>query len=78
MLSIMGHSFGGSTAMMSCMKNKKFKGVCIALDPCLYIFDDPYLTKDMDIPLLAINSNFYCRLYPYFENKERMTKLSKY
>lgn len=60
--------------MYTAMNDQRITGAVIGLDPCIYVFDK----EETDLcafprPLLCINSeNFYRRLYPWFENDERI------
>ncbi|CAD8170126.1 unnamed protein product [Paramecium octaurelia] len=73
-ISIIGHSFGGSTAYAIAQTEKRITGACILYDPCLYIFDFEEKVK-LHIPLMSINADdFYRRLYSFMENDERLEK----
>ncbi|EAR87054.1 plasma platelet-activating factor acetylhydrolase (macronuclear) [Tetrahymena thermophila SB210] len=78
-ISILGHSFGGSTALYTAMNDQRITGVCIGLDPCVYV----YQKEEIDLcefprPLLCINSeDFYKRLYPWFQNDESLELIFK-
>jgi dienelactone hydrolase len=75
-VSIIGHSFGGTTAIYSSMVDKRITGVCIAYDPCLYILDENQSYESMTIPVYCINADeFYRTLYPYMHNDRRLEEL---
>jgi len=39
-VSIIGHSFGGSTAILTAFTDQRITGACIAYDPVIYIIDN--------------------------------------
>ena len=39
---IMGHSFGGSTALYTAINDRRITGSVISLDPCFFILEDSY------------------------------------
>lgn len=41
-LSIMGHSFGGTTALYATYLDNRIKGVCVSYDPCIFGMYDKY------------------------------------
>ena len=77
-ISIIGHSFGGTTALYTTIYDKRITGVCIGLDPCVYIFRNLDDLNAFPKPLLCINSeNFYKKIYPWFFNDEILENVFK-
>lgn len=67
-ISVLGHSFGGSTALYLAMNDQRISGVVVGLDPCVYVYQKEEINLcEFPRPLLCINSeDFYRRLYPWF------------
>lgn len=57
-LIIMGHSFGGATALNTLSKRKEFK-YCILLDPWMFPIKDEELHKKVHQPILFINTQTF-------------------
>lgn len=57
-LIMMGHSFGGSTALNTVSKRKEFK-YCVLLDPWMFPIKDEELHKTVHQPILFINTQTF-------------------
>lgn len=57
-LIMMGHSFGGATALSTVSKRKEFK-YCILLDPWMFPIKDEELYKRIQQPILFINTQTF-------------------
>lgn len=57
-LVMMGHSFGGATALNAVSKRKEFK-YCILLDPWMFPIKDEELHKKVQQPILFINTQTF-------------------
>lgn len=55
---MMGHSFGGATALNTISKRKEFK-YCILLDPWMFPIKDEELHKRVQQPILFINTQTF-------------------
>lgn len=75
---LMGHSFGGVTALYSAIKDLKdcISGV-VGFDSWLYPLEDDLLDSELDIPVLFINSETFPTRSPQYKLKERNLRLFK-
>ncbi|EAR90798.1 platelet-activating factor acetylhydrolase (macronuclear) [Tetrahymena thermophila SB210] len=71
---LMGHSFGGVTAVQAGMENKKFKAI-IGLDPWLYPQKDSVLTKKYNNPILIINTETFAEKNSYYRLNEKCQEI---
>lgn len=75
-LTIMGHSFGGITAIYSCFKeNERIRGGAIVLDPYVFPLSDEYLEKKWKLPFVSISTETFNKAISYGHNNIKLAKL---
>lgn len=75
-LTIMGHSFGGITAIYSCFKeSERIRGGAMVLDPYIFPLSDEYLEKKWKLPFISISTESFNKAISYGQNNLKLAKL---
>lgn len=70
-----GHSFGGITSIYTSLLDNRVKGGLICLDPYIFPMKDEFLSKNVKLPILAINTESFDGSIKYAENMKRLDKI---
>ena len=76
-ISIGGHSFGGGTAIYSCLFEKRITGGVLALDPFVAPIDDQLLNLKWENPTLCICTERFNKVIAFTKNHEKIENLLK-
>jgi len=69
---IMGHSFGGATALYSACNDKRITGHAILIDPWFYPIPDDLDLRNLKKSFLCLKSSNFVKIFPDWKNDDFM------